>query len=253
MIAVISPAKTLDFETKVDVSTTQPTFKKEVQELIDVLKKKEITEVKTMMSLSDQLAELNVTRYHKFRKSHNEKNSKPAVYAFKGDVYQGLDVESLDSDTVGYAQNHLRILSGLYGVLKPLDLIQPYRLEMGTKLSHAEYKNLYQYWGDKITNRINLDLKRQGDKILVNLASQEYFKAVERKALKADVIDFEFLDFHQGELKMISFFAKKARGMMTRFILSNKIAKIKDLQEFDTDGYRYDPSKSTEQKLVFVR
>lgn len=253
MLAVISPAKTLDFESSIAFETTQPRLKKHANELISVLREKDANEVKQLMNLSDQLATLNVERYRAFKKAHTEHNSKAALFAFKGDVYIGLDAETLAEDEVSYAQNHLRILSGLYGILRPLDVIQPYRLEMGTKLTVHEYKNLYQYWGDKITKVINRDLKALGNRTLVNLASQEYFKAVDKKALKADVIEVEFLDFHQGEFKVISFFAKKARGLISRFMTQNQINNVKDLREFDSEGYLFDTKRSSEQRLVFLR
>ena len=253
MIAVISPAKTLDFDSPVPYETTQPRLKKYANELISVLKTKDVEEVQELMSLSEKLAILNVERYHHFRKAHTQHNSKAALFAFKGDVYVGMDAETMKESSVKFAQQHLRILSGLYGLLKPLDMIQPYRLEMGTKLAHAEYTNLYQYWGDTIVKLLLKDLKEQGDKTIVNLASQEYFKAVDRKSLKADVIDVEFLDYHKGEFKIISFFAKKARGMMARFLMDNEINSIEGLQEFHSEGYLFDPKRSSEKSLVFTR
>ena len=253
MIAIISPAKTLDFEPLADIETTQPTFKKQAQEIISVLKKKDHLEVKNLMSLSDALTDLNVNRYQKFKKNHTEKNSKAALYAFKGEVYVGLDAPTLSSDAVTFAKEHLRILSGLYGLLRPLDKIQPYRLEMGTKLAIGQHKNLYQYWGKTIAQQLNRDLKKQGDRLLINLASQEYFKSVDKKALKAKVIDVEFLDFHQGEFKVISFFAKKARGLMSRYMLENQSSTPDQLKEFSGEGYIYDANRSNEDQIVFIR
>ena len=181
MIAVVSPAKSLDFESPYDVEPTKPRLLGCTRELIDVLRTKSPDEVKDLMHISDKLAELNVERYHAFKARHTEKNAKPSVLAFKGDVYQGLQAETFDEEKLQFAQQHLRILSGLYGLLRPLDLIQPYRLEMGTKLAFDDYNTLYQYWDDKILKLLKKDLKAQGDNILINLASVEYFKSVERK------------------------------------------------------------------------
>jgi len=253
MLFVISPAKTLDFDTPVTAETSYPRFKKETMELINVLKEKSPEDIQKLMSLSENLAELNVNRYNSFRAAKHPKVAKQSVYAFKGDVYIGLDVESLSQDDVAYAQNHLRILSGLYGLLKPLDVIQPYRLEMGTRLATNDHNTLYSYWDDKIAKLMNRELKHQGDKVLINLASQEYFKALDRKALKAKVVDVEFLDFKNDKYKVISFFAKKARGMMARYIIQNRINTPEGLKGFDTEGYFFDEEGSTEDKLIFKR
>ncbi|MCE7991868.1 MAG: peroxide stress protein YaaA [Roseivirga sp.] len=253
MLFVISPAKTLDFETPCDAQASYPRFKKETLELIGVLREKSPEEIQTLMDLSENLAELNVNRYQKFRAAKHPKVAKQSVYAFKGDVYIGLEAEELDDEDILYAQEHLRILSGLYGLLRPLDVIQPYRLEMGTRLAFDDYRTLYSYWADKIAKLVNRDLKNQGDKVLINLASQEYFKAIDRKALKAKIVDVEFLDFKNGEYKVISFFAKKARGMMARYIIKNRINEPEGLKDFDSEGYYFDESSSSENKLVFKR
>ncbi|MFT4736803.1 MAG: cytoplasmic iron level regulating protein YaaA (DUF328/UPF0246 family) [Cyclobacteriaceae bacterium] len=253
MITVISPAKTLDFEAQVSFDSTQPRLKRFANELMTDLKKLEPAEVKSLMSISDALAELNVDRYQSFRKAHNESNSKQAMFALKGDVYIGLAAESLDPSAITFAQDHLRILSGLYGLLRPLDLIQPYRLEMGTKLQTSKGKNLYEFWDEEITKLLLRDLKAQGDQVIVNLASQEYFKSIKRNHKKLQIMDVEFLDFHQGEFKMISFFAKKARGLMSRFILQNGLNKPNDLMEFNYEGYLIDEKRSKENTLVFTR
>ena len=253
MIVLISPAKTLDFDINAPFESTQPRLKKYAKELIEVLRTKDVADIQSLMSLSEKLAVLNVERYHGFRPIHSSKNSKPALFAFKGDVYLGMDAPSMSEASIMYAQTHLRILSGLYGILKPLDLIQPYRLEMGTKLEHGEYSNLYQYWGDTIVKLLHKDLKEQGDKIIINLASQEYFKSVDRKSFKAKVINVEFLDYHNGEFKIISFFAKKARGLMSRFIMDNQINQVERLHEFHSEGYIFDQKMSTEDNLVFTR
>lgn len=253
MLFVISPAKTLDFETPCHAEASYPRFRKETLELIGVLKEKSPEELQNLMDLSENLAELNVSRYNKFRAAKHPKVAKQSLYAFKGDVYIGLEAEELDDEDIVYAQQHLRILSGLYGLLRPLDIIQPYRLEMGTRLAFDDYNTLYNYWADKIARMVNRDLRSQGDKVLINLASQEYFKAIDRKALKARIVDVEFLDFKNGKYKVISFFAKKARGMMARYIIKNRINEPDGLKSFDMDGYYFDDAGSTEDKLIFKR
>lgn len=253
MLLVISPAKTLDFETPCDSEASYPRFRKETMELIGVLKEKSPEEIRQLMDISENLAELNVSRYNTFRAAKHPKVAKQSVYAFKGDVYIGLEAEELDNEDIMYAQEHLRILSGLYGLLRPLDVIQPYRLEMGTRLAFDDYRTLYNYWADKIAKLVNRDLKSQGDKVLINLASQEYFKAIDRKALKARIVDIEFLDFKNGKYKVISFFAKKARGMMARYIIKNRINDPEGLKQFDMEGYYFDEESSSENKLVFKR
>ena len=205
MLLVLSPAKTLDFETPCDKEHSYPKFQKEALELIGVLKEKSPEDIQELMDLSENLAELNVDRYRKFAKSKNSKRAKQAVYAFQGDVYQGLEAEALSDEDISYAQDRLRILSGLYGILKPLDLIQPYRLEMGTRLAFDDYTTLYNYWADKLSIELNKQSKKLKEKTLVNLASQEYFKAVDLKALKMNVVDVEFLDNKNGTYKIIFF------------------------------------------------
>lgn len=254
MIAILSPAKSLDFEKQFNIRDTKTRFKEETNHLIEVLKSKSEEEVQELMSISDKLAQLNVERYDNFKK-RTPKYAKQAILAFQGDVYQGLAAESFSHEEHDYAQQHLRILSGLYGLLRPLDLIQPYRLEMGTKLETDKGNNLYDFWGDKITKELKKDLKSQGDNILINLASNEYFKSVNKKDLKKDfqIIDIEFKDFKNGKYKIISFFAKKARGLMSRYIVKNQIKKVEDLKGFDLDGYSFDESESTKNKLAFKR
>ncbi len=253
MIAIVSPAKNLDFKTPYTTSVTQPRLMGCTNELISILRKKSVDEVKDLMSLSKQLAGLNVHRYKEFDAEHTEENSKPSVLAFNGDVYQGLGAETFDAKKLAFAQKHLRILSGLYGLLRPLDLIQPYRLEMGTKLAFDDYNTLYEYWGDKILNLLVDDLKNQGDDILINLASIEYFTSVKRKEMPMTVIDVEFKDFKNDKYKIISFYAKKARGLMSRFIIENEIRNVEDLKAFDYKGYYFDEKESTETKLAFKR
>jgi cytoplasmic iron level regulating protein YaaA (DUF328/UPF0246 family) len=253
MIAIVSPAKTLDFKTENTHKHTLPRFQKEALKLIDVLKEKSEGDIGELMSISDKLATLNVERYRSFTKKKDPANSQQAVFAFRGDVYQGLQAESFNEEDLDFAQDHFRILSGLYGLLRPLDLIQPYRLEMGAKLKVKGDSNLYEYWHDKIVSRLNGDLKAQGDKLLINLASNEYFKAVDKKKLKAKVIDVDFLDFSSGKYKIISFYAKKARGMMSHYIIKNRIKEAEHLQGFDYEGYIYDANASNDEKLVFKR
>ncbi len=254
MIAILSPAKSLDFEKQFDIKSANTRFNDETQQLIDVLKTKSEEEVQELMSISDKLAQLNVERYDNFKK-RIPKHAKQAALAFQGDVYQGLEAEDFSQEEHDYAQQHIRILSGLYGLLRPLDLIQPYRLEMGTKLKTDKGNNLYDFWGDKITDQLKKDIKSQGDKILINLASNEYFKSINKKEFKKDfkIVDVEFKDFKNGKYKIISFFAKKARGLMARYIVKNQIEKIEDLKGFDLDGYSFDAQDSTDSKLAFKR
>ncbi|MGK7397369.1 MAG: peroxide stress protein YaaA [Candidatus Cyclobacteriaceae bacterium M3_2C_046] len=254
MIIILSPAKTLDFDRKVDFATSATRFDKETKQLIQVLKKKSGKEVKSLMSLSDNLAHLNLERYQQFQTtSLASAETQPALFAFQGDVYQGLESNTFNQSDVDYAQEHLRILSGLYGLLRPLDLIQPYRLEMGTKLKVKNHPHLYSFWGDKITKLLQKDLDDQQDDLLVNLASREYFKAVNTRKLKAKVIEVEFKDFKNDQYKIISFYAKKARGMMAKFIIKNKVQSVDDLKLFHADGYEFDVRASDQDKLAFKR
>ena len=253
MIAVVSPAKSLDFETPFSVEPTQPRLLDSTNELIDVLRKKSPEDIQNLMSISDNLSELNVSRYHSFQSKHTSENAKPSILAFQGDVYQGLKADTFDDSKMDFAQKHFRILSGLYGLLRPLDLIQPYRLEMGTKLAFDDYNTLYAYWGDKILNILEKDLKAQGDDIIVNLASVEYFKSVDKKQMNAQVIDVEFKDFKSDKYKIVSFYAKKARGLMSRFMIENNITNPTDLKAFDYEGYYLDEKESSEKKLAFKR
>lgn len=253
MIAVVSPAKNLDFKSKYNVATTQPRLMECTAELIDVMRKKSVDEVKDLMSISRQLAGLNVHRFKQFEADHTLENSQPSVFAFNGDVYQGLQAQTFDEEKLEFAQKHLRILSGLYGLLRPLDLIQPYRLEMGTKLVFDDYKTLYQYWDNTILDLLLADLKEQGDDIIVNLASNEYFKSIDKKDVPARVIDIEFKDLKNDKYKIVSFYAKKARGLMSRYIIENAIHDPEELKGFDYKGYYYDESESSENKLAFKR
>ena len=243
----------MNFKQKVDQKFTSVRFGKETAKLIEVLRKKSAQEVQSMMNLSDRLANLNLERYHNFNTDQLSENAKQAVFAFRGDVYQGLEAETLNADELDYAQIHLRILSGLYGLLRPLDLIQPYRLEMGTKFDINGHSSLYSFWGDKISRLLQNDLDEQQDDILINLASNEYFKAVDKQTLNARIIDIDFKDFKNGKYKIISFYAKKARGMMSRYMIKNRVESIEALKGFDYNGYEYDDKDSTDEKLAFKR
>ena len=254
MIAVISPAKTLDFENHIEQdSFTTPRFSTQTNRLIRELRLKKSEDIQQLMGVSENIAKLNVRRYKDYRRDHTLDNSKQSIHAFKGDVYVGLDVDQLDASDIEFAQSHLRILSGLYGLLRPKDIIQPYRLEMGTSLQVGEHSTLYKYWNDQIVKLIHKDLKEQGDQVILNLASNEYFKAMKRKTLKANVINVEFLDWKNDNYKVISFFAKKARGMMARYIIKNRINDPELLKGFDYEGYYFDPHASNESSLVFKR
>lgn len=254
MLAIISPAKTLDFECNVEGFVfSQPNLTACSQELINICKRLSPAEIGSLMSISDKLAALNVARFTEWELEHTEQNAKAALFAFKGDVYTGLDAKSLTKEQVEYAQTHLRILSGLYGLLRPLDLMQPYRLEMGTKLANPKGKDLYAFWGNTITEHLQQAIDEQQDSVLVNLASDEYFNAVKAKNLKATIIKPIFLDEKNGNYKVISFYAKKARGMMVRFILENQPTEIEQLKAFNYGGYWFDEENSTETELVFKR
>ncbi|PKM31340.1 MAG: peroxide stress protein YaaA [Gammaproteobacteria bacterium HGW-Gammaproteobacteria-11] len=254
MLMVISPAKTLDYDTPAVIDThTKPRFLQHSAELIAVLREKSPQDIAELMSLSDKLASLNVARFGSWSDKVSKKNSKQALLAFKGDVYTGLNAEDFSEADFAFAQKHLRMLSGLYGLLRPLDLMQPYRLEMGTKLPTARGKDLYAFWGEQISQWLNKDLADQDDGVLLNLASQEYFSAVKPKALKARVIDTVFKDQKNGQYKIISFYAKKARGLMARWVIKERITDPEKLKDFDLDGYYYDPTSSSADKLVFLR
>lgn len=254
MLMVISPAKTLDYDTPpVIEQSTQPRFVEHSVELIEVLREKSPQDIAKLMSLSDKLASLNVARYGSWERESTPQNAKQALLAFKGDVYTGLNAEDFSTDDFAFAQQHLRMLSGLYGLLRPLDLMQPYRLEMGTKLANPRGKDLYTFWGERISQWLNEDLQDQGDQVLLNLASQEYFGAVKPKALNARVIDTVFKDQKNGQYKIISFYAKKARGLMARYVIKERLQDPEGLKDFNLDGYRFDAASSSEKQLVFLR
>ncbi|MBW3165233.1 peroxide stress protein YaaA [Ferrimonas balearica] len=254
MLAVISPAKNLDFETPPHLDAhSQPQMLDHAELLMESCRTLTPADLASLMKLSDKLAGLNAARFADWQPPFTPDNAKPAVLAFNGDVYTGLDATSLDEAQLAYAQQHLRILSGLYGLLRPLDLIQPYRLEMGTKLANARGKDLYTFWGLHITEALNEALEQQGDSVVVNLASNEYFKAVKPKALNAQVITPVFKDRKNGQYKIISFYAKKARGLMARYLIERRPIQPKDLEAFDYGGYRFSAADSTADTLVFLR
>ncbi|WP_339385999.1 peroxide stress protein YaaA [Vibrio caribbeanicus] len=254
MLIVVSPAKTLDYESPLAIEkSTQPELTEYSKQLIEVCRKLSPADIASLMKVSDKIADLNVGRFQEWSESFSKDNSRQAILAFKGDVYTGLDAQSFDEQDFDYAQNHLRMLSGLYGVLRPLDLMQPYRLEMGTKLANDKGSNLYHFWGNTITESLNDTIAQQGEGTLVNLASNEYFKAVKTKNLTASVITPIFKDCKNGQYKVISFFAKKARGMMARYIIKNRISDAAQLKNFDVAGYYFAPEESTSSEFVFKR
>ncbi|MGY5452233.1 peroxide stress protein YaaA [Agarivorans sp. MS3-6] len=254
MLAVISPAKTLDFSSELPSHKhTRPSLIEHSAELIDVARQLSPADIASLMKISDKLAGLNAARFADWSAELPEEYARQAIFAFKGDVYTGLDASSLSAQQLDYAQQHLRILSGLYGLLKPLDLMMAYRLEMGIKLGNARGNNLYQFWGDIITEQLNQALAEQGDNVLVNLASNEYFKAVKPKRLNGSVITPIFKDQKNGQYKIISFYAKKARGLMARYMFDNKVSNLEQLCAFDSDGYYFDEASSNATSLVFLR
>jgi len=254
MLIVLSPAKSLDYKTPVQVKTpTLPEFVSESAKLIADLQKLSPQDVAKLMGLSDQLAALNVGRYRDWSKKFTAENSKPAIYAFDGDVYDGFDVKTLNSKDVAFAQDHIRILSGLYGALKPLDLMQAYRLEMGTSFKNARGKDLYAFWGSRVTDSLKKVLEKQKKPVLLNLASEEYFKVLQPKELDCSVIAPVFQDAKDGKYKIISFYAKRARGLMARYVVENRITDPANLKGFNVDGYKYFAAESTLEKPIFRR
>jgi len=254
MLIVISPAKTLDYESEIPaLETTQPDFLKESAALIKELRELSPQQISSLMKISDKLGALNYDRFQNWKRPFTEKNARPALLAFKGDVYTGLEAGTLKKRDFDYAQKHLRMLSGLYGLLRPLDLMQPYRLEMGTKMQNSRGKNLYEFWGDRITRALNGQLHRLKSKELVNLASNEYFQSVRPGMLDAEVVTPHFKDLKNGQYKMISFFAKKARGMMSRWAIDNRVKKAAALQDFDVAGYTFNAGMSKGNDWVFTR
>ncbi|MDF1823886.1 MAG: peroxide stress protein YaaA [Verrucomicrobiales bacterium] len=254
MLAVISPAKTLDFKTPLrSHRPSKPQFLTEADELIQVLRRKTRPQLQELMKLSEKLADLNYHRYQDWDASPTEDTARAAIYAFRGDVYTGFELDDYASDDLRYAQKHLRILSGLYGILRPLDLIQPYRLEMGTKLKTKKGNTLYDYWGEQLTGGLKKAIKQSETNVLVNLASTEYFKAVVPDKLEAEVITPQFKQLKNGTYKFLSFYGKKARGMMSDFMIRERINTPEGLKEFNREGYSYDVKLSEGNNWVFTR
>ncbi|ROT99248.1 peroxide stress protein YaaA [Marinobacter sp. R17] len=253
MLMVISPAKNLDYESPLATQKyTQPAFLDDACELIDQLKTLEPHQVSNLMGISDKLGQLNAERYQQWHTPFSPDNARPAVLAFNGDVYTGLDAPSFDDRDFDFAQDHLRILSGLYGILRPLDLMQPYRLEMGTKFENKRGKDLYAFWGNKLTMALNDELADEGQ-VLINLASNEYFKSVKKKELDGRIITPQFKDWKNGQYKMISFYAKKARGLMCAYAIKNRINDPEALKQFDSAGYYFSEEQSSGDNWVFLR
>lgn len=254
MLLVISPAKNLDYDTPANTKqSTQPDFLAESQLLIDELKQLAPQDVSQLMHISDKLGVLNFDRFQQWSQPFTADNAKQAVLAFNGDVYSGLGADSFKADDFKFAQQHLRILSGLYGLLRPLDLMQPYRLEMGTKFANQRGSNLYEFWGETITDALNQQLKTLKTEVLVNLASNEYFKSVKPKALNAEIITPVFKDWKGDKYKIISFYAKKARGLMCAYAIHNRITDVEALKGFDSEGYAYNEGMSSAKEWVFTR
>ncbi|WP_294884139.1 peroxide stress protein YaaA [uncultured Gilliamella sp.] len=254
MLTIISPAKTLDYQSPLITTThTLPDCLEATKQLIAVCKKLTSDDLAKLMSISPKLAAVNYERFQNWHPDFNLQNARQAILAFKGDVYEGLHVEDFTPSDLQFAQSHLRILSGLYGLLKPLDLIQPYRLEMGIRLKNGNNTNLYQFWGESLTDKLNEELAKSSQPTLINLASNEYFKAIQVKHLNGKIIQPIFLDKSKDDYKVISFYAKKARGLMSRFIIKNNINNYNDIKSFNLDGYQFDSHRSTELEWYFTR
>lgn len=251
MYAVLSPAKTLDFSpVSLSVKTTKPVLSSHINELVSAMKEKSAADIKKLMGVSDKIAQLNYERYQSFETL----DEKAALLAFQGDVYKGLEAETLDSNSLDYAQDHIGILSGLYGLLRPLDMMKAYRLEMGTSLVNERGQNLYEFWGDLVTGEVNKNIKDSQSQALVNLASNEYSKVLNKKRIHVPVIDVAFKEIKgNAKPKIISFYAKKARGTMARFMIDKQVNSLEALRKFDCDGYYFEPSASCETELVFYR
>jgi len=252
MKILLSPAKSLDFKSQLPTDKSSSIcFEKEAQYLNSILRSKNPEELSDLMSISSKIADLNYERNHSWSFPFTANNARQAVYAFSGDVYRGLDAYNIDNDKIDFMQNSVRIISGLYGLIKPLDLIQPYRLEMGTKLAFDSNKNLYDFWRKKISDELNDDLV--DDEPVLNLASNEYFKAIDKKVIKTNIYSANFKQFKNGEYKTIAIFSKRARGMMTRFIIQNRIKLIDGIKSFNLDGYMFNENLSSTKELVFTR
>ncbi len=253
MIIVLSPAKSLDMTPIKETQHTIPNLKTDANRLVKTLKQYDVDQLRSLMSISESLAVENAKRYKTFKPRGYETHGKRAIDTFAGDVYRGLDVSDYGKQDYDFAQKHLRILSGLYGVLKPLDLMQPYRLEMGTKLKTDKGKNLYEYWGNKVTNEINKALETSRESTLINLASEEYFKSIKKNKLKGEVLTINFKEYKGDKLRFVSFTAKVARGMMARYIIKKRIKNLEDIKAFDEEGYSYSADQSSERGWLFVR
>ncbi|MEE4278885.1 MAG: peroxide stress protein YaaA [Halieaceae bacterium] len=254
MLSVISPAKTLDFDSAPTTrKATQPEFIERAAELVEDARALEPSDIRSLMGVSENIANLNHQRFMDWHQPFSLDNAKQAVLAFKGDVYTGLEAETLDAGQLAFAQKHLRILSGLYGLLRPLDLMQPYRLEMGLRFANRGGRNLYEFWGEDLTRSLNRQLKKSGTPVLLNLASNEYFKAVQAGQIEGELVTPVFKDLKNGKYKVISFFAKKARGQMARYIIEKEINDVPALKKFRVGGYRYNAGESTARELVFTR
>ncbi len=254
MIAILAPATTMaDDAPPLPAAPTQPQFLSEAAALVGRLRPLSVPDLAHLMQISDELAALNAARFASWQAEHTPENGRPAFSAFRGDAYQGLDADSLSAADLAFAQRHVRILSGLYGVLRPLDLVQPYRLEMKANLTGAGWDNLYQFWGDKITHALNEALAASGSDLLLNLASHEYAKAVRKKMLRGRLLDVQFKEEQAGQFRAVSFFAKRARGLMTRYLIRQRITNPAALQAFTAEGYRFNPVLSSEWQWVFTR
>ena len=254
MLTLLPPAKKLNMDpADLSLEITQPVLNKATRELAKLAKTQSADDLKRLMHISEKLAELNADRFKAFNLDNQSNSAKPAGLAFDGDVYWGLEATSLSENDLAYAQDHLRILSGLYGVLRPLDSIQPYRLEMGTKLANARGKSLYDFWGTQIADNLNETLSGHGDKTIINLASNEYFKAVDKKTIKSPIISAKFLNIKDGQARALMYYAKFGRGLMARWIMQNRIDTAQDLKAFNLDGYSFDADLSSDVELVFTR
>jgi len=254
MLAILSPAKTLDYQTPLTTNkSTQADFKTESKELIATLRKFAPAQIGSLMKISDNLAELNHRRYAEWQNQASNNNARPALFAFKGDVYLGLDAQTLGARDINFAQKHLRVLSGLHGLLRPLDLIQPYRLEMGTRLATRRGSNLYQFWGNKVTDNINKALAQQTNKVLINLASNEYYQVIQPERIEGRILNINFKELRDGKYRFVSFAAKRARGLMARYMIDNRVIRPSQLRQFDIDDYAFNEALSRDDEWIFTR
>lgn len=253
MIAILSPAKSLNLDPSQIDFHSQARFEKEAFALSKILRRLKSTELMKLMDISEALATENLRRYKNFKRRHDLLNSKQALFTFAGDVYRGIEVADFDKEDISFAQEHIRILSGMYGLLRPMDLIQAYRLEMGSSMANSKGKNLYEFWGEQITKELNNDFKKLGSEVLINVASNEYFKAVKPKKLKARIIDIQFKEYRNGKLSFLSFNAKKARGLFARYMVKNRIVLEEDLKGFNYESYGFEEKLSSERDWLFVR